>query len=130
MGSGSSTRRSLAAIVADGVLFLHTLFVVFALFGALLYPVDTRFLLLHLPVVLWSSVVNLANWTCPLTPLEQSLRQRAGQQSFQRGWMQHYLEPLIRPLGMPRRLELVAGVSVVVWNGLLYAVILWWLSER
>jgi hypothetical protein len=30
---------------------------------------------------------------------------------------------------MPRRLELVAGVAIVVWNGALYACIYWWLSR-
>jgi len=121
-----STRFS--AIAADGVLLLHTLFVAFAVFGALLYLLDPQYLIVHLPVVLWSSVVNLANWTCPLTPLEQSLRRRAGQQSYQGGWMRHYLEPLIRPKGMSRRLEYVAGVSVLVWNIALYVVILWCLT--
>jgi len=129
MDSGSSNRRSLSAIAADGVLLVHTVFVLFAVFGAVLYLVDARVLLLHLPVVLWSSLVNLASWTCPLTPLEQSLRRRAGQQSFQGGWMQHYLEPLIRPRGMPRRLEYIAGVSVLVWNIAFYGVIIWWLRN-
>lgn len=74
-------------------------------------------------VVLWSSIVNLAHWTCPLTPLEQSLRKRAGQGSVEGGWIQHYIEPMVRPQGMPRRMELIAGVSVLLWNGLVYAVV-------
>lgn len=80
-------------------------------------------MLLHLPVVAWSSIVNLANWTCPLTPLEKSLRERAGQEAFEGGWIQHYLEPLVRPLGMPRRLELVAGISILVWNAIAYGIV-------
>jgi hypothetical protein len=28
-------------------------------------------------------------------------------------------------LGMPRRMELIAGVSIVVWNVIVYGVVLW-----
>jgi Protein of Unknown function (DUF2784) len=109
--------------LADVVLAAHFLFVLFAVFGALLVLVDWRVALLHVPAVAWSSVVNLANWTCPLTPLEKSFRSRAGQEPFEGGWIAHYLAPLVRPLGMPRRLELVAGISIIVWNLLVYGVI-------
>ena len=109
--------------LADIVLAAHFLFALFAVLGAFLVLLDWRIALLHVPAVVWSSVVNLANWTCPLTPLEKSFRSRAGQETYEGGWIQHYLEPLVRPLGMPRRLELVAGVSIVVWNLLVYGAI-------
>lgn len=105
---------------ADVVLAAHFLFALFAVFGGFLVLLDWRVIFAHIPAVLWSSVVNLANWTCPLTPLEKRLRQRAGQPAFEGGWIQHYLEPLVRPLGMPRRMALIAGVSVVVWNVVVY----------
>jgi hypothetical protein len=104
-------------------LAFHFLFALFAVFGGFLALVDLRMLVLHLPVVLWSSAVNLANWTCPLTPLERNLRRSAGQQAFEGGWLQHYVEPLVRPLGMPRRMEWIAGVSIVMWNIVVYAVV-------
>lgn len=113
------------AIAADLVLAAHFLFAAFAVLGGFLVILDLRVMLAHIPVVLWSSVVNLANWTCPLTPMEKNLRHRAGQQVFEGGWIQNYLEPLVRPLGMPRRMELVAGVSVVVWNVIVYAFVFW-----
>lgn len=111
------------AVAADLVLIAHFLFAAFAVFGGFLVLIDWRFMLVHLPAVIWSSVVNLANWTCPLTPMEKSLRRQAGQQAFETGWIRHYLEPLVRPLGMPRRMELVAGVSVLVWNLFVYAIV-------
>jgi hypothetical protein len=112
-------------LAANMILVLHTMVVLFAVLGGLLIMVDVRMALVHLPVVVWSSVVNLAHWTCPLTPLEQWLRLRAGQTSFSGGWIQHYLEPVVRPLGMPRTMELVAGISVIVWNLVVYGLIHW-----
>lgn len=117
-------RARTAAIAADVVLVAHAAFAAFAVVGAFFVAAEARIALVHVPVVLWSSLVNLAHWTCPLTPLEQRLRARAGQASFEGGWIRHYLDPLVRPLGMPRRMELVAGVSVLVWNALVYAWIL------
>lgn len=87
--------------------------------------VDRRVMLVHIPVVAWTSVVNLANWTCPLTPLEKKLRQRAGQQTFEGSWTEHYLDPLLRLLGTPRRLALATGISILLWNAVVYACIFW-----
>jgi len=105
---------------ADLVLVAHFAFVAFAVFGGFLIKVNEAWIWIHLPVVVWSSVINLASWTCPLTPIENFLRQRAGRDGYQGGFVQHYVGPLVYPGGMPRRLELVAGVSIVAWNGLVY----------
>lgn len=79
---------------------------------------------LHIPAVLWSSVVNLKSWTCPLTPLEKLLRTRAGLSGYAGGFVQHYVGRAVYPRGMPRRLELVAGISILVGNLVAYAAIL------
>jgi hypothetical protein len=51
---------------------------------------------------------------------------RAGYGSrYEGGFVHHYIGPLVYPRGMPRQFELVAGVSIVVWNGLVYACIYW-----
>ncbi|MEX2470178.1 MAG: DUF2784 domain-containing protein, partial [Pseudohongiellaceae bacterium] len=64
--------------LADAVLLAHFLFALFAVAGFGLALIEPASAWLHLPVVLWSSLVNLAHWTCPLTPLEKNLRRRAG----------------------------------------------------
>jgi hypothetical protein len=114
---------------ANLVLLGHFAFVLLAVFGALGILVNPRWVWLHVPVVVWSSVVNLAGWTCPLTPLENRLRAAAHETGYEGGFVQHYIGPLVYPRGMPRRLELVAGVTVALWNGVLYGCILWWQSR-
>jgi len=116
-------------LAADVVLVGHFLFALFAVGGAFFTLIDWRIAFLHVPTVAWSSIVNLAHWTCPLTPLEKNLRVRAGQAAFEGTWIQNYFDPLVRPLGMPRRMELIAGVSVVVWNAIAYATIYWWANH-
>jgi len=109
---------------ADLVLFAHFLFAAFAVFGGLLVFHESAWAWVHIPVVLWSSVVNLMSWTCPLTPIENALRTRAGLLGYSGGFVQHYIGPIVYPRGMPRQLELVAGVSIVAGNALVYAIIL------
>jgi hypothetical protein len=111
---------------ADLVLFAHFLFAAFAVFGGLLVYFDHTWAWVHIPVVLWSSVVNLMSWTCPLTPIENAFRTRAGQLGYAGGFVQHYIGRVAYPRGMPRQLELVAGVSVLAGNALVYAIIVAW----
>lgn len=115
-------------IGADLVLLAHFLFAAFAVFGGLLLLRDVRWAWLHVPAVLWSSLVNLMGWTCPLTPVEKDLRVRAGQSGYAGGFIQHYVGRAVYPRGMPRRMELIAGTSVLAGNLLVYAIILAWLS--
>ena len=115
--------RSINRSAADAVLILHFAFVLFAVFGGLLTLVTPAWAWLHVPAVLWSSIVNLASWTCPLTPVEQGYRKRAGE-SYEGGFIEYYVGSLVYPAGMPRRLELVAGISILAWNAILYATLL------
>ena len=123
----SSERRHpvnmLYRVSANLVLVAHFVFVAFAVFGGVLVFYDPGWMWLHIPVVLWSSVVNLMSWTCPLTPAENYFRNRAGIDKLSGGFIQHYLGNVIYPGGMPRQLELVAGVSILAGNMLVYAII-------
>ena len=98
---------------ASFVLVLHFVFVALAVLGGFGILVNQRWALIHVPIVVWSSVVNLAGWTCPLTPLENKFRDAANGPGYEGGFIQHYIGPLVYPQGIPRRLELVAGVAIV-----------------
>jgi hypothetical protein len=113
-------RPILYRIGADLVLLTHFVFAAFAVFGGALAVRGPVWPWIQVPVVIWSSVVNLMGWTCPLTPIENVLRNRAGQSGYSGGFVQHYIGRLVYPRGMPRQLELVAGVSILVWNALVY----------
>jgi hypothetical protein len=114
---------------ADLILLAHFAFVGFAVFGGVLVYCSPTWLWVHIPVVLWSSAVNLMSWTCPLTPAEKYLRNRAGQAGYSGGFVEHYIGRLVYPRGMPRQLELVAGVSILAGNVFVYAAIFFWTTR-
>jgi Protein of Unknown function (DUF2784) len=109
-----------ARILANLVLGVHFAFVVFSVLGGFLALWKHWVAWLHVPSVLWSSFVNLFSHVCPLTPIENRFRRLAGQAGYEGGFIQHYVAPLIYPGGMPRRMELIAGYSVLIWNAFVY----------
>jgi len=115
-------------LAANLVLLVHLGIVFLAVFGGFGILIDPRWIWVHAPIVIWCSLVNLAGWTCPLTPLENRLRAANGS-GYEGGFIQHYIAPMVYPLGMPRRLELIAGVSVAVGNSIVYGCVYWWLHH-
>lgn len=112
--------KGIYGFLADGTLVAHLAFVLFAVAGGLFLLLRPGLIWVHLPVVVWSSLVNLLSWTCPLTPIENHFRRLAGSRAYGEGFIVHYIGPMVYPRGMPRQLELVAGISILAWNALVY----------
>jgi hypothetical protein len=118
-----------ARTLGDLVLASHFAFIVFAVLGGLLVLWKSWIVWLHIPSVLWSGYVNLFGQVCPLTPLENRFRHLAGQAGYEGGFVQHYIAPLVYPGVIPERWGIVSGLSVVVWNVLVYTlVVIQWRS--
>ena len=111
-------------ILADLVVGLHALFVVFVVVGGLLALRWPWVVFLHLPAAVWGALIELQGWICPLTPLEKSLRAAAGDAGYQGGFIEHYLLPALYPAGLTRGVQLVLGTAVIVVNVGIYALLL------
>jgi Protein of Unknown function (DUF2784) len=83
---------------------------------------------LHLSCATWAATVVIMGWTCPLTPLEQTLRQAAGEQGYKSSFIEHYLLAAIYPEGLTRPIQIALGMGVVVFNALVYG--LYWFFKR
>jgi nitrate reductase gamma subunit len=112
-------------ILADVVVGVHMLFVVFVVAGGLLAFRWPWVALAHLPAAVWGTLIELRGWVCPLTPLENSLRASAGQAGYQGGFIEHYLLPVLYPAGLSREVQLVLGSLVIAVNLVVYGVLLW-----
>ena len=86
-------RRTATRVLADGVALVHFAVSAFIVLGGLLVWAGVAPLWLHLPVAAWGVYVHAAVRTCPLTPLEQGLRVRAGIPTYTGGFVQQYLLP-------------------------------------
>ncbi|MGH7290547.1 MAG: DUF2784 domain-containing protein [Myxococcota bacterium] len=114
----------LQRVPADLVLVLHAAFVVFAMLGGLLVLRWRRLLWLHLPAVAWGALVELNGWICPLTPLESSLRVAAGDPGQRGDFIEHQLDALLYPTALTRGDQIALGVTLLVLNAAVYALVL------
>ncbi|HUP92396.1 MAG TPA: DUF2784 domain-containing protein [Solimonas sp.] len=109
-----------ARVAADAVLVAHLAFILFVVLGALLVVWRRWIAALHLPALAWGLWVEAAHRICPLTPLENALRERAGEAGYSGGFIEHYLVPLIYPAGLTHEIQLGLGFGLAAWNLLLY----------
>ena len=107
-------------LLADLVLIVHLAFVVFVLWGGLLVLKWRWIAWLHLPAAVWGAVVEFTGWICPLTPLENRLREQGGEASYRSDFIAEHLLPLLYPEDLTRDLQLLLGTGVVVLNAVVY----------
>jgi hypothetical protein len=110
-------------MLADLVVVLHFLFVLFVVFGGLLVLRWPKVAYVHLPVAVYGVLIEFVGWVCPLTPLEKRLRESAGQQGYEGGFVEHYILPALYPEGLTRGVQLVLGLVVIGVNVAIYGVI-------
>jgi hypothetical protein len=111
-------------ILADMVVGVHALFVVFVVAGGLLALRWPWAAAAHLPAAVWGTLIEFRGWICPLTPLEKSLRASAGQAGYEGGFIDHYLLPVLYPSGLTQSVQLVLGSLVIAVNVVVYGLLL------
>ncbi len=97
--------NALYLYAADGVLFSHVLFVAFVIFGLLIvfagkayswsWVRNPVFRLLHLSAI---GIVVVQSWfgiVCPLTTLENLLREKAGTMTYEGTFVSHWMRTLL-----------------------------------
>jgi len=110
--------------LADVILVLHLGFVLFVVLGGLLLVRWPWIAFVHLPAAAWGVWIEYAGAICPLTPLEQQLRQRGGETAYAGGFVEHYITAVLYPAGLTRGIQLVLGSGVLLLNLILY--LRWW----
>lgn len=113
------------SVLADLVVGLHLVFVSFVVLGGLLVLRWPRMAWLHLPAVAWGALIEWRGWICPLTPLEVTLRRRAGEAGYEEGFLDHYILPLLYPPGLTRGMQLAMAAGVLLLNAAIYGTVLW-----
>jgi hypothetical protein len=111
---------NLPLVLADLLVVVHFLFIVFVVVGGLTVLVRPWLVWIHLPAAAWGAIVTLGGFICPLTPLEQRLRAAGGGESYETGFIEHYLAPVIYPSGLTREVQWLLGIAVVAVNAMIY----------
>lgn len=107
---------TLYLLLAELTVLLHFLFVIFVAAGGLLLLFWPRLVYLHLPAVLWGIYIQFSGGYCPLTPLEKYFRQLAGMQTYEGGFINQYLMPIIYPRGLTHEIQIAIGIGLIFIN--------------
>jgi hypothetical protein len=110
-------------LLADLVLIIHLGFVLFVLLGGLLILKWRWIAWTHVPAAAWGIAIEFGGWICPLTPLENHLRERAGEAAYSGDFIARYLLPVIYPEGLTREAQIALGLGALLFNAAIYAVV-------
>ncbi len=125
---------ALHSLLAETILVVHFLFVVFVVFGFMLILLgllagwswvhNRKFRLTHLAAI---GVVVLQAWLgqlCPLTTWENELRRLAGQSGYKETFVEHWLHQVLFYQAEP-------WVFTMIYTGFgVLAVLVWFLGRR
>ena len=110
-------------VLADLVLLIHFAFVGFVIVGGF-FAIRWRWLpWVHLPAVAWAMVLEFSGRICPLTPLENWLRQASGEAGYAGGFLEHYLVQVVYPEALTPEIQIYIGLGVLLINGIAYSVV-------
>lgn len=109
--------------LADAVVVLHAAFVVFVMLGGFLAWRWRWLVWLHVPCAVWGVLIEYRGWVCPLTPLENYLRGRAGLEGYRGGFIEHYVIPLLYPIGLTPPKQVVLGTLALLVNVIAYGIL-------
>ncbi|NOQ66113.1 MAG: DUF2784 family protein [Desulfobacterales bacterium] len=109
---------------ADLIVVLHSLFVLFVMLGGFLVLWKSSVAWCHIPAVFWAASIEFFGWICPLTPLENMLREKGGAAGYDTGFVEHYIVPILYPASLTRQVQINFGIIVLSINIGLYFFVL------
>ena len=110
--------------LADLVVLVHFAFLLFVVMGGLLVLRWPGVAWVHVPAALWGILIEFSGWICPLTPLENQLREHAGEAGYTGGFIAHYVMRALYPEGLTRGIQMILGAFVLLLNGGVYAAVI------
>lgn len=113
-------------ILADLVVLIHVVFILFAVLGGILVLRRRFWAWVHIPAVFWAAGIAVAGGICPLTPLENWLRERGGTTGYSVGFIEYYFLPILYPAILTRQLQIGLGLLVLGINIGIYT----WVMRR
>ena len=109
---------------ADLTLIVHFAFIIFVVFGALLFFISTKIIYVHVPALIWGIYIELTHSVCPLTYLENWFLQKVNLTTYSGGFIQNYLVPIVYPKNLTEDLQTYFAIVLIVANMIMYGLII------
>jgi len=122
--------QTVYALLADGVVVLHLLFILFVVSGGFLALKWFKLVYLHIPTVVWGVYIEFSGKICPLTPLENWFRLKSGQMGYDGDFIERYVIPVIYPVNLTRDMQVTLGVIALLINVLAYSLLVYQMKKH
>ena len=110
-------------LFANLSLIAHLIFILFVIFGGLLFFIFSKIIYIHPPALLWGVYIELTNSVCPLTYLENWFLNKAKLATYSNGFINNYIYLIIYPEGLTNNIQIYLGITLIVINILIYGFI-------
>ena len=110
--------------LATLTLITHFLFIIFVIFGGLLFFVKRWILFFHIPAFIYGVYVELTQSICPLTYLENYFLTKANLASYSTSFIQKYLYTIIYPINLTKEIQISLAIALLIINGIIYGFII------
>ncbi|MCK5640082.1 MAG: DUF2784 domain-containing protein [Gammaproteobacteria bacterium] len=114
-------------LLAKAVVLSHLFFILFSVLGGLLMLRWNKLIWLHIPILTWAVFIEINHWTCPLTPLENWLREQVGNAGYTGSFIEHYIIPIIYPTGLTTEIQTMLGLGILAINIPIYG---WYIHRK
>ena len=116
-------------LAADLTLIIHFTFILFVIFGALLFFITTKIIFIHIPAFIWGSYIELTHSICPLTYLENWFLYKANLTTYSEGFIQNFLVSIVYPKNLTEDLQSMLGIILILINLIIYSQISSWIDS-
>ena len=111
-------------LAADLTLIVHFAFIIFVVFGGILFFISTKIIYVHVPALIWGIYIELTHSVCPLTYLENWFLQKVNLTTYSGGFIQNYLVPIVYPKNLTEDLQTYFAIVLIVANMIMYGLII------
>ena len=116
--------------LANITLITHLIFIIFVIFGGLLFFIFSKVIYIHLPALIWGIYIELTSSVCPLTYLENWFLYQSGLTTYSNSFINNYILPTIYPEHLTADLEIYLGISLIIINIFIYGLIIISLKKK
>ena len=110
-------------LFANLTLIIHLIFILFVIFGGLLFFIFSKIIYIHLPAVLWGIYIELNNSVCPLTYLENWFLYKGELTTYSNNFINNYMITIIYTDGLTNEIQIYLCIYLIVINILIYGLI-------
>ena len=110
--------------LANLTLVIHLIFILFVIFGGLLFFIFSKIIYIHLPALIWGIYIELTSSKCPLTYLENWFLYQGQLTTYSNSFIQNYVLPIIYPENLTADLQIYLGITLIIINIFIYGLIL------